>query len=507
MKRIFFIALLIVIGKSTTNAQIKVVDDNYSSSLTATKSYYDQDVEFESLFPKAYLGSGYCIVERGWYNSTKYNSIKMTIPKSLNCLGDTLWNYSNQVCPRYGLGDRMEIFGFGINTDGEKEEVTWEIPAGYYSISGYIIGRENLIELLSMHFSDEDTTRILHSYINSGGYEKITNNYYGIGKTPTIKQLKEALLTKKTEYLPDTYIAYVKLSSIDTINNKRIDYYAPRLSNLFNVKFYTELEKHFLNQEVLLLDNNYIRIDKNRSYLNTNGEELLFVEKDGIITDALSHEKIKIQDDAFFVKDVVVKLEKDRPSSEYEPHLYVVLEGKNTGSFAMQANSIQYIFDINCYMGNEHVFSSKSSFNYNIPHIKCLGSYNSNFYLMRESDLSTIKQFAIDTCNTINNKERMDKQKEENERLANQKRIEQDKRNKEEERRQRIILKYGEEMGALICDKKVAVGMTQEMCCDAWGRPMDSYRTTTKYGQSEVWCYNYKTRIYFFEGKVVQIDN
>ena len=507
MKRIFFIALLIVIGKSTTNAQIKVVDDNYSSSLTATKIDYDQDVEFERLFPKAYLGSGYCIVERGWYSSTKYNSIKMTIPKSLNCLGDTLWNYSNKDLDHYGLNDRMKYLGFGIMTDGGKEKVVWEIPIGYYVVSGYIIGRENLIELLSMHFSDEDTTRILHSYIDSGGYEEITNNYCGIGETPTIKQLKEAILLSEFKYLPNEYIAYVKLSSVDTDNNKRIDYYTPGLSDLFNVKFYTELEKHFLNQEVLLLDNNYIRIDKNRSYLNTNGEELLFVEKDGIITDALSHEKIKIQDDAFFVKDVVVKLEKDRPSSEYEPHLYVVLEGKNTGSFAMQANSIQYIFGINCYMGNEHVYSSKSSFNYNIPHIKCLGSYNSNFYLMRESDLSTIKQFAIDTCNTINNKERMGKQKEENERLANQKRIEQDKRNKEEERRQRIILKYGEEMGALICDKKVAVGMTQEMCCDAWGRPMDSYRTTTKYGQSEVWCYNYKTRIYFFEGKVVQIDN
>lgn len=263
MKKILFIALLIVIGKSTTNAQIKVVGEEYSTTLSAAKSYYEQDVEFEKIFPKAYLGSGYNVIDMGINCTEPYNSIKMTIPINLNCLGDTLWNYSNLVCPQYGLGDRMNSWGFGIVTDGEKKEVIWEIPAGYYSISGYIIGRENLIELLSMHFSDEDTTRILHSYINSGGYEKITNNYYGIGTTPSIKLLKEQLLTQDFKYLPDTYIAYVKLSSVDTINNKRIDYYAPRLSNLFNVKFYNEIRKQFLNQKIILVQgyNNHIRFN------------------------------------------------------------------------------------------------------------------------------------------------------------------------------------------------------------------------------------------------------
>ena len=49
--------------------------------------------------------------------------------------------------------------------------------------------------------------------------------------------------------------------------------------------------------------------------------------------------------------------------------------------------------------------------------------------------------------------------------------------------------------------------MTKEMVKDSWGRPMNTYRTTTKFGQSEVWCYNYKTRVYFYNGKVVQIDD
>lgn len=486
MKKTIILAFF-VIYSFITNAQIKVVADDYAATLTGSKDYYEQDVAFETIFPLARLGE-------------QYSSYEMILPEEYNCLGDTIWNYytGEDDITSFRYCDRMRLYGggFGVTSDGINEEVIWERPVGYYVVSGYIIGRENVVELLSRYFSSTDISD------RSYGFAQYTES------VPTVKQLKEDLLVANIELLPAKYIALIRLTAIDTTQGKTIHYYANGLSPYFNVKFYTELEKHFLNKEVLLLNNNYIRIEKNGSYLNTNGDDLLSVEKDGIITDALTHEKIKVQDDAFIVKDVVVKLEKDRPSSEYgKPHLYVVLEGNNTGSFAMQANSIQYIFDIKCDMGNEVVYSSKSPFNYNIPHIMCHESYNSDFYLLRKQDLSTIKQFAIDTCNTINKKEMMDKQKEDNERIANQKRREQDIRKKQEERRLRIVSKYGEKIGALICDKKVAIGMTQEMCRDAWGRPMDTYRTTTKYGQSEIWCYNYKTRIYFYEGKVVQIDN
>ena len=70
-----------------------------------------------------------------------------------------------------------------------------------------------------------------------------------------------------------------------------------------------------------------------------------------------------------------------------------------------------------------------------------------------------------------------------------------------------MVAKYGAKYGELVTKKQVTIGMTKEMCSDAWGRPLNTYRTTTTFGQSEVWCYNYKTRIYFYNGKVVQIDN
>ena len=70
-----------------------------------------------------------------------------------------------------------------------------------------------------------------------------------------------------------------------------------------------------------------------------------------------------------------------------------------------------------------------------------------------------------------------------------------------------MIAKYGTEYGTLVGNHQIAINMTKEMCRDAWGNPMNKYRTTTSFGQSEVWCYNYKTRVYFYNGKVVQIDD
>ena len=56
MKKIISIAILVLVSINFANAQIKVVSDDYSSSLTGAKSYYEQDVDFEKIFPTAKLG-------------------------------------------------------------------------------------------------------------------------------------------------------------------------------------------------------------------------------------------------------------------------------------------------------------------------------------------------------------------------------------------------------------------------------------------------------------------
>ena len=74
-------------------------------------------------------------------------------------------------------------------------------------------------------------------------------------------------------------------------------------------------------------------------------------------------------------------------------------------------------------------------------------------------------------------------------------------------RRARLIEKYGDAFGNMIADRKVAIGMTEEMCRLSWGSPHDKYTTTTKWGVSSVWVYNYKTSLYFYNGELKQIDN
>ena len=501
MKKIFFITLLIVISncKSIANAQIKVVDDDYRSSLTAAKSYYEQDIEFERVFPKAYLGAGYNVIDMGVNCSETYNSIEMTIPTNLNCLGDTLWNYSNKDLKHYGLRDRMEYLGFGIMTDGEKEEVTWKIPMGYYVVSGYIIGRENLIKLLSMHFNEEDTTSILH-YKDSGS-GNWTKEYYGIGKTRTIKQLKEAILLSEFKYLPNEYIAYVKLSSVDTINNKRFEYYTPRLSELFNVKFYDEIRKQFLNKKIILVQGDQIEFYKNKK---NNDENLKGIG--AIWSDAMTDEKLKLADSMFTVEDVVVKLKKERDRTV--PHLYAIVKGENTGSFAIEPQSIEYKYYVQAFDDIRDGMRHPNYTNYGCPNLKLeTNSYYEKFNAIRENDYKKIWQLVTDSINIINKEVKQKKLIEEKQRLSYQKERELKEIQRKENFRNSMITKYGLEKGQLIGNKRIAIGMTKEMCKDAWGHPMNIYRTTIKYGQSEVWCYNYKTRVYFFNNKVVQIDN
>lgn len=98
----------------------------------------------------------------------------------------------------------------------------------------------------------------------------------------------------------------------------------------------------------------------------------------------------------------------------------------------------------------------------------------------------------------------------EQQRLAREKQRAEDEaryEREEQEYRASLVATYGEEYGNLIADRKVAIGMTEEMCRKAWGRPHDKYNTTTKWGVSSVWVYNYKTSLYFYDGELKQIDN
>lgn len=76
-----------------------------------------------------------------------------------------------------------------------------------------------------------------------------------------------------------------------------------------------------------------------------------------------------------------------------------------------------------------------------------------------------------------------------------------------QERLKNLTSKYGAEMASVIAEHKVKIGMTQEMCREAWGTPYETYTTTTAAGSTQIWRYGYKTRLYFVNDRLNIIQN
>lgn len=102
---------------------------------------------------------------------------------------------------------------------------------------------------------------------------------------------------------------------------------------------------------------------------------------------------------------------------------------------------------------------------------------------------------------------KLGQQKADEERIARQKQAEQERIAQQKKHEADILSKYGEKYGNMILQHKVAIGMNKEMCREAGWYPRDTYTTTTNRGVSEIWVINYKTRLYFSDGKLYKIEN
>lgn len=78
---------------------------------------------------------------------------------------------------------------------------------------------------------------------------------------------------------------------------------------------------------------------------------------------------------------------------------------------------------------------------------------------------------------------------------------------KENERKATLIKKYGNSIANLILQGKVRIGMTQEMCKEAWGQPNNINRTIGDFGAHEQWVYDGGQYLYFEDGKLTAIQN
>ncbi len=77
----------------------------------------------------------------------------------------------------------------------------------------------------------------------------------------------------------------------------------------------------------------------------------------------------------------------------------------------------------------------------------------------------------------------------------------------QENRKIRLVEKYGSLTGKTIIDSKISIGMTKEMVIDSWGKPSDINTTITEYGVHEQWVYGSGSYVYFEDGIVTTIQN
>ncbi len=491
--------LLLMTFSFDTLAQIKIVGNDYSGSLTASKNYYDRDVDFERYFPKISPKDNLDI---------EFDLVAGTYAK--NMTGDTLYLIRDIY-----LNNDMEAFavdGNGTVYPQKTEECPysrrsgkcpWKMPAGYYIIEGYVFG------------SDE-RNKIRSSYgLNSVDNLMMNDCSSGL----TTKNLKKEILTN--EYLTNnevlSYIRYIVLKPSEDTNmvyyltphhvdcrgakNESTSYRTePENDNIqwgynmksiyfenmfFSLRFYNNV-RQFVGKEVTLFEVDDEYDGKYFWFINQN------TTKSYIVKDAITNDPIKLLDSKYTCKDVFFRV--NNRETFYglykEGKLYIVLDGEKTGSFAFEICRINWV---RCWSD----FRKENPKSKDIP------------YLWTKYEHDYINPMIIENNKVplLLKREKIAKAQREKEERQREASYEREKMQEEAEFVNRMTAKYGAKYGELVGKKQVAIGMSKEMCRDAWGRPMNTYRTTTKYGQSEVWCYDYKTRVYFYNEKVVQIDD
>lgn len=96
-------------------------------------------------------------------------------------------------------------------------------------------------------------------------------------------------------------------------------------------------------------------------------------------------------------------------------------------------------------------------------------------------------------------------QRAEEERQREEARIQREK--EEREHKASLYRKYGKQTADLILAGKVRIGMTREMCREAWGSPDDINRSSGSWGVHEQWVYGLGSYLYFENGILSSIQN
>ena len=494
-KAISIVGVAVFLFHSTTIcAQIKIVGDDYSSQLTASKSYYEEDVDFEKYFPSINNTEIVSLSPR-WSNSKKHNvgefilwdfACKPTSYWELNLSGDTVYLPEDVLIEsRIEFIQKPEVIystkfypvqnDFCIDNTGKPVNRT--MKKGYYEVVGYVFCSDNA-----------DSLRALYKLGQPVWYHEWQEKLVVLNwpNQTDIKSLKENILKGEVDRISE-YIQYIIFRPLDS-EEKSVQYYLSYRDRfreyLDRIKYaYGKPWFHSVIHQMMPL--RFYNVAK-----TCIGEEVVLCGETmqtitgGLLEDSISNRLIKIMDSVFVVEDIVMK------GTQY----YAILKGLNTGSFALP---LHYIFSTNTIENTIPFFDDWGDLVGGEigGDILYLATENREG-LFKKKDLEILRKRKLIAHSQLvkerNLKEQQRKQAQAKADAAF---------------RQQMLTKHGDKFGKLVASKQVSLDMTKEMCRDAWGKPINTYRTTTKYGQSEVWCYNYKTRVYFYNGKVVQIDD
>lgn len=485
-KAISIVGVAVFLFHSTTIcAQIKIVGDDYSGQLTASKSYYDKDVDFEKFFPSFNdtvfdaLYSHWSSIQLYGFGSGGYDRVNLT--------GDTVylpidsWIESIPSATIINLRDkegrkstdRKEIIDFCIDRMGAVQNRM--MKKGYYEIVGYVFCSDNAVIVRRLNrLGQIEEVDDFKGKING-------RRYLEWDKETTTKKLKDRILEGVTDdYYNCPYCdikKYIKYIVFRSLEDDALYYlsYSARIGGGSSFDY----RKGSIIHSMMPL--RFYNIAK--TYI---GEDVYILYAKELVRDPLSDRLVKIMDSVFVVKDIVMK----------NQNYYVILNGLNTGSFALPFDKI---YNINKFEEfKELIFTQYKERKEKGGYVKCLNYRDGYDYytLVKRKEFQMLKKREMISQSQL---EKELKLKEQQRKQAQAK--------ADAAFRQQMLTKYGDRFGNLVANKQVSLDMTKEMCRDAWGKPINTYRTTTKYGQSEVWSYNYKTRVYFYNGKVVQIDD
>lgn len=357
-----------------------------------------------------------------------------------------------------------QIYIYPLSNEGFRlsgSTVKVGIPIGYYNISGCILCQEEFEEIKAS----------LRAFLDSYGVDwEIKQNYSNKNwACPSFKTLQEIVNTSKDPQL--RVLLYI-------LKDKNgVEYYV-----------WPEFFRHNYDRYVLIDFYNYIQ----EQYKD---QDVLFFNeyKDEFVLDVFKEAKVPIQ-------SAVCNEEAGGRFSEFEDINKMLKNGKKYHCTDVLVNKNDVVLVLDDGNGNTFSVALKESKKIRYSNASLLQEQYT-VYLNAVNAIQGPDAYS-DALFVISPKE-LEKTSKEYARIKAGKDL--DLARQKEQQRKDIFQRFGDSMGDLILNHKLALGMTPEMCIASIGYPSRRYTNTSDQGVVEIFYYAYMV-VHFSNGELVRIE-